>query len=327
MTEAYSVTTCPICGAEAADLTLWLDIPVDVKSGKPIATGKLVWCSRCEQGMMRRLPTPQELRESYDLSAYYTHGQSHMPEVRPGFVDRVLMKLAYLGDGGRTMDAPTLVSHQPRMRRVLDIGCGGGGFVEALAAEGRELFGIEPDPKAREAASARGITVFDGTAEEIPAAIRGQTFDLIILSHVLEHCLDPRQAIRNVHGLLDREGVFYCEVPNCGALHFQTYAEISEMLDVPRHIFFFTAKSLKALLEAQGFEIRAETHHGYTRHFTAGWRAWENHNHRFLSDHGGGASKTPRRSLMSDLRLLARSAFAKPKRKYDCIGLIAGRRT
>ncbi|WP_137110701.1 class I SAM-dependent methyltransferase [Rhodobacter sp. SY28-1] len=313
---------CPICGTSAGELTTWLDIPIDVKTGQPIDTGKLVWCQSCDVGLMRRAMTPEEVRVSYDMAAYYTHGQTHFPDVAPGLADRVLVKLAWLTDRGRMMDAARLQELQPGARRVLDIGCGGGDFVASLAAPGRELFGVDPDPKARDMAAARGVTVEAGTAEVMPSAIGGQTFDLIVMTHVLEHCADPARALRNVRDLLAPGGGFYCEVPNCAALHFQTYAEISEMLDVPRHVHFFTQGSLRRLMEDAGFTVAAAVHHGHTRHFSAGWRAWENLVHRRLRA-AGGARQTQRRSLGRDLGLIARSAFAGPERKYDCIGLFA----
>jgi SAM-dependent methyltransferase len=322
MLDATSETHCPICQTPSGSLADWLDIPVDVKTGKPISTGKLVWCKSCDMGMMRRLPTPSEIRESYDLERYYTHGQSHIANLRPGLMDRIRMKLAYLTDRGQMIEARELERVQPDMRRVLDIGCGGGGFVGALKAEGRELYGIDPDPKSKAAATAKGVTVYEGTAEEIPDAIRGQTFDLVILSHALEHCTDPALAIRNACSLVAPGGTFYCVVPNCGSIYFQTVSEISEMLDVPRHLYFFTPNALKKLLEDNGFQTVDWVFNGYTRHFLPGWRAWENKIRQQLVDHGGGKS-APRRNLLTDLGLLVRSAFAPPARKYDCVGLIA----
>jgi SAM-dependent methyltransferase len=322
MSNVSAEIRCPICGTPSADLPPWLDIPMDAKTGQPISTGRLVWCKACDLGMMRRAPNPEETAASYDLPSYYTHGKSHIPDVSPGLGGRILMKLAYLTDKGRMMDAETLQARQPGMRKVLDIGCGGGSFVAALAAPNRGLYGIEPDPRAREAATAKGVTVFAGTAEAIPEEIRSQKFDLIILTHALEHCPDPRLAIANVRKLLAPYGLFYCEVPNCSAQHFQTFAEISEMLDVPRHIYFFTDKSLRSLFEAAGFVIEATVHHGYTRHFGPGWRAWENRIHQMIAG-CGVRPKSPRRGWGTDLKLLAKTAFAEPARKYDCLGLLA----
>jgi SAM-dependent methyltransferase len=311
---------CPICGTSAKALRPWLDIPVDVKTGRKIASGELVWCRVCDLGLMRRAMTPDDIRDSYDMAAYYTHGQSHFPDVRPGLSDRILVKLAYLADRGRMMDPARLAALQPGLTTVLDIGCGGGEFVAGLAAPGRALFGVEPDPRATELALARGVTVETGTAEAIPTGIAARRYDLIVMTHVLEHCADPARALRNVRSLMAPGGGFYCEVPNCAARYFETYDEISEMLDVPRHMHFFTGKALRKLMEIVGFTVVTEVHHGYTRHFTAGWRAWENRIHRLLQSHGG-AKRAARRSLARDLRLIARSCYAEPDRKYDCVGL------
>lgn len=322
MDDPVSETRCPICGTPASRLTPWLEIPIDVKTGQPIETGRLVWCANCDVGLMARRMTPEEVRVSYDMAAYYTHGRSHFPDVAAGLADRILVKLAWLGDRGRMMDADWLLSLQPGARRILDIGCGGGDFVATLAGPGRELHGVDPDPKAREMAATRGVAVEEGTAEMIPPATRSQSYDVILMTHVLEHCADPGLALRNVRSLLAPGGGFYCEVPNCAALHFQTYSEISEMLDVPRHVHFFTPRSLGRLMEQAGFEVVAEVHHGHTRHFSPGWRAWERKVHKRLRDHGG-ARRTPSRSLGRDLALIARSAFAAPEQKYDCIGMFA----
>lgn len=322
MDLAATETRCPLCGTRADALDPWLEIPVDVKTGRKIDTGRLVWCKACDVGLMRRAMTPDEVAEAYDMAAYYTHGQSHFPDVPAGLVDRVLVKLAYLTDQGRMMDAAWLAELQPTATRILDIGCGGGDFISTLAAPGRALFGVEPDPRARAVASARGVTVEAGTAEAIPPGIAAQTYDVILMTHVLEHCADPGRALRNVRSLLAPGGGFYCEVPNCAALYFQTYAGISEMLDVPRHVHFFTPGSLRRLMEQVGFGVVAEVHHGHTRHFAAGWRAWENRVRQRLRENGA-ARQAPQRSAVRDLGLIARSAFARPDRKYDCIGLFA----
>jgi SAM-dependent methyltransferase len=326
MDVAATETRCPICGAWANALDPWFEIPVDVKTGRKIDTGRLVWCKACDVGFMRRAMRPEEVAEAYDLAAYYTHGRSHFPDVPERLIDRILVKLAFLTDRGRMMDAAWLAELQPGATRLLDIGCGGGDFISTLAAPGRTLFGVEPDPKAREVATARGITVEAGTAEAVPPGIAARSFDLILMTHVLEHCADPAHALRNVRSLLAPGGGFYCEVPNCAALHFQTYGEISEMLDVPRHVHFFTPRSLRRLMEQAGLEVVAEVHHGRTRHFSVGWRAWENRVHQRLRENGA-ARRTPRRTVLRDLALIARSAFARPDQKYDCIGLFARARS
>jgi SAM-dependent methyltransferase len=297
-------------------------MPIDVKRREKIDNVALVWCPDCDIGTMRRQPTEAELTASYTLPAYYTHGTTHFPKVTEGIADRILIKLAYLRDQGQLMTAERLLAHCAESSAVVDIGCGNGDFLAALSGKGRRLTGVEPDPSACETAASKGLTVLEGTAEQLPEAVAGERFDLVTLTHVLEHCRDPLRALRNVRGLLGPQGIFYCEVPNCGSVYFQTLAEIAEMLDVPRHLHFFTKASLSGLCAKAGLEVFDWSYHGYTRHFGGAWRAWENQIHDMLTGTGAEPA-TPRRTWTNSYQLLARSAFVRPDRKYDCIGFFA----
>lgn len=90
------------------------------------------------------------------------------------------------------------------------------------------------------------------------------------------------------------------------------------MLDVPRHLHFFTKASLTALCEKAGLQVFDYSYHGYTRHFSATWRGWENQIHAMLDERG---MASPSRSLVNSFALVARSARAAPDRKYDCLGI------
>jgi SAM-dependent methyltransferase len=296
-------------------------MPIDVKKrGAAVGNGALVWCDACDLGTTLVQPNDAALSSAYQLSAYYTHGGSHMIEMASGLIDRVLLKAAFLRDSGRLMDRDGLLQRAPGARAVLDIGCGNGAFLAAMAGDGRRLVAIEPDPDARAVAAARGLDVLPGSAEEPPPDLQGQTFDIITMTHVLEHCRDPLRALGNIRDLLGPKGILYCEVPNCGATYFRTFAQISEMLDVPRHLQFFTDASLTALCQKAGLQVFDHNYHGYARHFTASWRGWENHIQAMLADRGVAG---PSRTLLNDAALLARSAFAAPDAKYDCLGIFA----
>jgi SAM-dependent methyltransferase len=235
-------------------------------------------------------------------------------------MDRVLLKCAYLCDHGTPMDRSGLLQRAPGAYSVLDIGCGNGDFLASLMGDGRRLVAVEPDPNARTVAASKGLDVLDGTAEALPEALLEQRFDLVTLTHVLEHCRDPLRALANIRDLLGPNGVLYCEVPNCGATYFRTFAQISEMLDVPRHLHFFTRRSLTQLAEKAGLQVFDDSYHGYTRHFTASWRAWENRVHAMLAECG---VPSPRRTHLNSLALIARTAGLPPDRKYDCLGIFA----
>ena len=65
---------------------------------------------------------------------------------------------------------------------ILDIGAGTGDFLKYIKSENRSIFGLEPNKKARELASKKGINL-----EESIADFKGKMFDVITMWHVLEH--------------------------------------------------------------------------------------------------------------------------------------------
>ncbi len=310
-------------GCNHAAAKPWTNITFDVKSGEDTPFGNLVWCPDCHRGFTTRMPTDAEIAQHYDLESYYTQGNSsHMPDVKPTLADRILTKLAWTFDDPPAPLPDTIAEKCPNKGRLLDIGCGKGALMADAKARGFEVAGVEPDPAARQAAAKDGMIASDGTAEHLPPEITGETFDVVTTTHVLEHCISPRKALENARKCLRRDGTLYCEVPNCGALYFQRNVQISEMLDVPRHLHFFTKDSLQMLCDAVGLKITDWRYHGYTRHYKAAWRAWENSIHQRIKARGE-TPEGPNRSFARSLKLILDTAKAAPDKKFDCIGFFA----
>lgn len=312
-------------GCNHADARPWVQINFDVKSGKDTRFGDLLWCPDCQKGFARQMPAPEEIAAHYDLESYYTQGAaSHMPDVPVTLADRILTKLAWTFDDPPAPLATTIAGMHPTRGRFLDIGCGNGDVMAAVRQLGFDVIGVDPDPAARATAEHAGMKACEGTAEDLPASIASERFDVITMTHVLEHCLSPRTALANARACLADDGLFYCEVPNCGATYFTRSAQISEMLDVPRHLHFFTKKSLEALCDTVGLTVIDWRYHGYTRHYKAAWRAWENGIHDRISQRGEPL-QAARRNFARSVKLIFDTARAAPDRKFDCIGFFAKR--
>src|SRR5262249_60276142 len=86
---------------------------------------------------------------------------------------------------------------------------------ERLQQSGRaDGQGIEISRAACEQAWQRGLKVFHGTLDEFETDDR---FDLVFMSHVIEHVLDPVATVAKIRSLLKPGGVLYLETPNVGA--------------------------------------------------------------------------------------------------------------
>ena len=262
------MTSCAICHTRMAP---WLYQPLDPKKNKRSAFDRFVRCENCGLGVMADMPTPDEVVQFYALEAYYTQGESHIAYIEPTVLDRVLTKIAYLGDRAKSPTVQSLRAMLPEDARTLDVGCGSGKIVNEFAALGCEAFGLEPDASAISQAKPN---IFQGLAEELPAPFENRKFDLISITHVLEHCIDPIKVTSNIFSMLKPGGVIWCEVPNCDSIHFEALNICSEMFDAPRHIYFFGRDSLEKTVGGAAFEAMEFYYRGFARHHSPTCRAW-----------------------------------------------------
>jgi SAM-dependent methyltransferase len=284
----------------------------------------LYWCTPCAYGLVWPRPGPSEVARFYDLDGYYTHSADDQRDPgapRPDLVDRLRLHLAWRVDRGLPMpdSVNRALGHRPLS--VCDIGCGNGWLLEELRKSGHDVVGVELDPLARETATRRGLRVLAGSAESLPE-LPAAGFDAVVMSHVLEHTIDPLQAIANAARLLKAGGRLIVEVPNNACASLSDSGVAWPWLDVPRHLNFFTGRSLRGIARAANLDLLGFEWTGYCRMFSEEWigeeRArWD----RFAPSLNG--SMPPRASKARAWSLLARTAFSPPGRKYDSVRMVA----
>ncbi len=317
---------CQLCGFAT---TPRFTVPCDYRRPSPAASYEVRWCVSCEFGQVSPRPTASEVADFYRIGDYYTH-HSPTSEARGdgiGPLARLRLGLAWRFDRGVDPGLDELTPLlRPGANSICDIGCGSGGLLDLFRRGGfSNAIGVEPDPDARRVAiESQGLSVHDGTAEELPPAIVAGSFDVVCMSHVLEHCLDVNVAVRNAVGLLRPDGVILIEVPNNAARAFSTQAGEWPWADVPRHLNFFCRRSLEAVLRRHGMEPRLVTYRGFTRQFSPEWVASELRIRRAFANAEGRPDPGPRPVVQKWLDLV-RGAFAAPERKYDSIRVVAAR--
>jgi len=92
----------------------------------------------------------------------------------------------------------------------------------------------------------------------MPAA----AYDVAVLSNVLEHSLDPRQMLQDVHRILASDGKVWISCPSSRSWLRKVFGKSWINWHVPFHIFHFSPETLQALLEDCGYksvEIRQIT--------------------------------------------------------------------
>src|SRR3989344_659844 len=82
-----------------------------------------------------------------------------------------------------------------------------------------------------------------------------EKFDVVILNHVLEHLEQPEKVLQKIHSLLNKRGIIAINVPNAGSLSAKIYGASWKYVLPDEHLWQFTEKALKSLLEKNGFSV------------------------------------------------------------------------
>lgn len=246
----FEPAPCNLCGAEETTV-LYAAVP-DRRHGIA-GSFALVRCARCR--LVRTQPQPA----AESIGALYPPSYSSFADGAPARnaaarVARALVRAPYRLRYGDRDAAPPPASGSGR---VLDVGCGTGQLLERLAGAGWEVWGLEPNAAAAAAARARlslpeeRIAVVSvEQAQLLPAG-----FDLVTMSHVLEHLRDPVDVLRSVAQWLCPGGRLRIWLPNVESLESRIFRRYWFGLDVPRHLYHFAPRTIELALERAGLSL------------------------------------------------------------------------
>jgi len=142
---------------------------------------------------------------------------------------------------------------------VLDVGCGSGAFLKRMRNAGWQTTGVEPDPRAAlRVRELLGAQVFS-SIEELEA--HGGRFDLITLSHVIEHVPDPLDTLRRLALLLAPNGRLVITTPNAKSLGARLFGAHWRGLEPPRHFNVFSPESMGEAMQRAGLTIEQLSTH------------------------------------------------------------------
>jgi 2-polyprenyl-3-methyl-5-hydroxy-6-metoxy-1,4-benzoquinol methylase len=142
--------------------------------------------------------------------------------------------------------------------RLLDVGCHIGVFLELALARGWVAEGVEPSQWACAYARDRGLRVSCGTlrGQQLPS----ESFDAVTLWDVIEHFPDPAAELREVHRLLQPDGLVGITTMNVDSLVARLLGPRWPWL-MQMHLYYFSVRTLSALLARCGFRVVSVTPH------------------------------------------------------------------
>jgi len=142
-------------------------------------------------------------------------------------------------------------------QKLLDFGCGAGGFLLKAQNLAATTHGVEPETRLNRYYESHGLTVFQKLSD-IPSDIRERGgYDILTMFHVLEHVPDPKAILSELAEILANGGQIIVEVPNADDALLTLYQcePFSNFTYWGCHLFLFTAKTLKMLFSQVNLKV------------------------------------------------------------------------
>jgi 2-polyprenyl-3-methyl-5-hydroxy-6-metoxy-1,4-benzoquinol methylase len=275
-TDLEFVETCPVCGC-----------PVRTRLHGGLkdwtfrcAPGEWsLWtCAACESGYLDPRPSQASVGRAY--ASYYTHSAQVAPCDYESLsalrrLRRVLANGYVAWRYGHSTPEPasklgvvaalflpslkTNLDYKYRnlprpsalKSALLDVGCGDGNFLQLAAASGWQTLGVDFDGAAVARARERGLVVLEGGVEALTS--RHDEFDVITMSHVIEHAHDPLYMLEACYRLLKPGGCLWIETPNILSYSHARFGRFWRGLEAPRHLVMFNDESLRSIISRAGF--------------------------------------------------------------------------
>ncbi len=244
MTENRKIRACIVCNAS---VTIVLEDLTDTRFG----SGGVYCMARCKNcGLLQTTSVPGlvELKQLYE--EYYNFGgekDTIYTRLRERFFSSSLYRFWLCMDGDISFH-----SHRGS-GRLLDIGCNEGRGLKIYQQNGFKAEGLELNEQAAAEARKGGFRVYTEPVEQFEPT---KPYDVVVLSNVLEHSLDPKEMLPHVQRMLKPAGRVWISCPNNQSWMRYFFGRYWINWHVPFHITHFSKHTLTSLLEKSGFKIQ-----------------------------------------------------------------------
>ena len=224
---------CDYCGKDETDLF------------RQIGEHRIVECRYCGLIYVNPRITREELDKLY-LEEYFITHNIQIKDAEQLAWSRLRRRLRIIE------------RFMPDKGRFLEIGCASGYFLSLAKKSGWDVEGIEYSSfSAERARQMLSIDVKIGEFKE--GVFPPDTYNVVFMSHVLEHCFEPKGVLAEIYRLLKKNGIVVIEVPNIEAYDLRFHGEKWKGWQLPYHLYFFSKKTLMQYLESLDFQIAFTT--------------------------------------------------------------------
>ncbi len=264
-TEQFNPPT--LQGSEGSQLSLERRCPYcgnnEVFIKYRVGEHKILRCASCTFMWLYPRPNVHELHSVYDDSyfknSHFFEDVSQLYGYYDYLEERFMKQSAY--QGLLRNIKKQLNSFEPGKSRLLDIGCGLGYLLDVAHDEGFQVRGVEFNRAAAERLRSKFVfPVYSGDVLDF----KDEPFDVITLMDVIEHFLEPMRSVAHIRDLLKPGGLLVLTTMDCdGIVSRLLGTRIEDFRRVREHVFFFTRRSIRDLLQKYGFDVIQIRYHGH----------------------------------------------------------------
>lgn len=204
-------------------------------------------CKNCGLWQMWPQPDDEALSAAYSSSYYGATPRK--------FIGPVAAIVAAAQRGRANFVLRHLARPAPR---ILDVGCGNGGFLAAAGRLGARCEGTELSAESAARASGLPDVIIHPSGLDALVA-RDRSYDGITMWHVIEHMRDPDGDVAIAAALLPPGGLLFVSAPNHESWQAKVFRHHWFHLDPPRHLWGFSPRSLTTMLRRHGLKPIAHT--------------------------------------------------------------------
>ncbi len=228
--QTHGVQACPVCG----DLRIFGFMTAPDRFHLRQVRYTLLRCSSCSCIWLQNPPKPEEMGVHYSKDYH-----------------NVIVTNAENAGPKRWQTHRALIAQYKQEGAILDVGCSSGSFLASMNNGKWKLHGIEMDGlMAKRAMSNSESEVFVGDVMDAP--FPPNSFDVITAFDVLEHVYQPREFLDRVLSWLRPGGIFFARLPNIDSWESRLFGTYWYGLELPRHLYHFSPRSMRSLLAAMG---------------------------------------------------------------------------
>jgi 2-polyprenyl-3-methyl-5-hydroxy-6-metoxy-1,4-benzoquinol methylase len=197
-------------------------------------------------------PRPLSTRKYYETKEYFQDGQKFIKTAGDVHQDSLQSFPQYKTCQQRILKILRRVAHEKPLK-LLDVGCGSGLFV-TLCNKQDQISAMGIDISRQGIALTRHLNqscYVQGFIKDMS----NQSFDIITMFDVLEHVPNPLKFIKKARRVLTKNGLLVITTPISNSLACKLSGKKWHLYTPPRHLQIFNTKSIRQLLENNGFQV------------------------------------------------------------------------